>query len=265
MKHTIRVLVMGLLAVAATGCIKYADIEQAMSRHKLRNLEKRFEQFNGTYQVGIPDSISIHIPDHPDLSGTYEVRTDGNISFPLLQDVYIEGLTPMLLSEMLVKRLDQYVKKVEVLVTIAAARSKVYYMFSRPKNGGRSNRFLGDVSTLDALAGNGGWMRGEAFSSRIRLIRNNPLEPEVYRIRADRMVRGDFRTNVLVKEGDMVYVPATWLAEFTYAIDLITAPIRSAVRGAREVGSAPYSYDQGYYDAKYQSESDKARLHSDRF
>lgn len=265
MKHLTHVLVMGLLAVAATGCIKYADIDQAMTRHKLRNLEKRFEQFNGTYQLGIPDAITINIPDHPDLSGTYELRSDGNISFPLLQDVYVEGLTPMQLSEMLAKRLERFVKKVEVLVTVSGARSKVYYIFSRPKDGGRANAFLGDISALDALAANGGWKRIEAFSSRIRVIRDNPLEPEVYRIRADRMVRGDLRTNILIKEGDIVYVPATWLAEFTYIVDMITAPIRSAVRGTYEVGSAPYSYQEGYYNAKYRSERDKQRYSEDRF
>ena len=265
MKHTTRVLATGLLAIAATGCIRYADIDQAMSRHKLRDLEKRFEQLNGTYKIGIPDTISIHIPDHPDLSGIYEVRTDGNISFPLLHDVYVEGFTPMELSKELAKRLEPYAEKVDALVTIRQPASKVYYIFSRPKNGGRAADFHGNVSVIDALAANGGWARSEALSSRIRLIRNNPLEREVYRIRGDRMVRGDLRTNVLVKEGDIVYVPATWFAEFTYTFEMITRPIRALVSGGYAIGSAPYAFQEGRYAARRRAERDIDRAEDDRF
>jgi polysaccharide export outer membrane protein len=250
---------MGLLAVAASGCIRYADIDQCMTRHKLRTLEKRFEQFNGTYELGMPDRLQIHIPDHPDLSGAYILRPDGNISFPLLGDVYAEGLTPMQLSDLLAKRLERFVKKVEVLTTIIGMNSKTFYIFDRTKNGGRAFEFNGDVSMLDALAMHGGWLRLEAFSSRIRLVRNNPEEREVYRIRADRFVRGDLKTNVLVREDDMVYVPATWLAEIVYFIEMITRPITSVSRAATDVGSLPYETRAQYYESKNDYETSKVQ------
>jgi polysaccharide export outer membrane protein len=230
-----------------------------MTRHKLRTLEKRFQQFNGTYELGMPDGININIPDHPDLSGHYSLRPDGNISFPLLGDVYVEGMTPMQLSSMLAKRLERFVKKVEVLTTVTGMRSKSIYMYSRPRNGGRAYNFTGDMTVLDVLTLNGGWTRLEAFASRVRLVRNNPEEREVYRIRADRMVRGDLRTNVLVREDDMVYVPATWLAEIVYFVEMITRPISSAVRGASDVGAAPYEARADYYRHKQDYQRGKDR------
>jgi polysaccharide biosynthesis/export protein len=250
MKDMTRAFVMGLLAVAASGCIRYADIEQCMTRHKLRTLEKRFEQFNGTYQLGMPDSINVSIPDHPDLSGSYSLRADGNISFPLLGDVYVEGLTPMQLSDLLAKRLERFVKKVEVLVTVTRMDSKTFYVYDRSKNGGRAYAFSGDITVLDALTMNGGWERINAFSSRIRLVRNNPEEREVYRIRADRFVRGDLKTNVLVREDDMVYVPATWMAEVTYVVEMLTTPIRSLAFGLQDLGTLPYGAGASYYESK---------------
>jgi len=250
MKDMTRAFVLGLLAVAASGCIRYADIEQCMTRHKLRTLEKRFEQFNGTYQLGMPDTINVNIPDHPDLSGSYSLRTDGNISFPLLGDVYVEGLTPMQLADVLAKRLERFVKKVEVLITVTRMDSKTFYVYDRPKDGGRSFPFTGDISVLDALTLNGGWNRINAFSSRIRLVRNNPEEREVYRIRADRFVRGDLKTNVLVREDDIVYVPATWYAEVTYVVEMVTTPIRSIVFGLEDLGRMPYAIQASYYEEK---------------
>ncbi len=259
MRRVIRVFVMALLAVAASGCIRYADIDQCMTRHKLRTLEKRFEQFNGTYQLGLPDRIDVNIPDHPDLSGSYTLRPDGNISFPLLGDVYAEGLTPMQLADLLTKRLERFVKKVEVLVTVIGPNSKVVFMYDRTKNGGNAYSFNGDMTVLDVLTLQRGWLRNEAYSSRVRLVRNNPEEREVYRIRADRFVRGDLKTNVLVREDDMVYVPATWLAEVVYFVELITRPITSVARGAQDIGEIPYSTREGYYESKTGDERGKER------
>jgi len=245
------------LVVCLSGCyapLEYADIENEMTRHKLRALEKRFEQLNGTYQIGIPDSINVSVPDHPDLSGSFEVRPDGNVSYPLLGDVYVEGLTPMQLSEALAKQLEVYVKKVDVLVTVTGFYSKQVYAYSRVRQGGTRFPFTGDMSVLDLISINAGWSR-LAFSSRIRLIRDNPEgTKEIYRIRGDQMVRGDFSTNIMVKENDMLYIPAHWWAEVGFAVETITYPFRSIVRGLYEVGAAPYEVTRGYQEHETRKE-----------
>jgi len=240
------VWLVGALALIASGCsfVRYADIEDAMTRHKLRRLEKRFEEFNGTYRIGIPDTLNINVPDHPDVSGAYELRPDGNITFPLLGDVYAEGHTPMELAQRLATRLDEFLVKVEVYVTVTGFFSKWCYVFSRSRQGGRSVRFTGDVTIIDLLGQYGGINR-EDYSSHIRLIRDNPEEPEVYRIRFDRIMRGDMTTNVLVKDQDILYIPATPIAEFGYVWDIITRPVRSFVTGTQTIGEAPYAIARG--------------------
>ena len=246
----------GILAVVVSGCYTpdWADIDQAMTRHKLRALEKRYEQLNGTYRIGIPDTITVNIPDHPDLSGTYEVRLDGNMTFMLLGDVYVEGLTPMQVSEMLARKLERFVKKVEVYVTVTGSYSKSIYVFDRTKQSGRFLRFTGDQSALDVLASTGGWNR-EAYSSKMRLVRDNPEQREIYRIRGDRMVRGDLSSNILLKEKDMLYLPASPGAEVAYALEAFFQPFRAIFTGLREAGGAPFAATQGYYD--YQRDRDQ--------
>ena len=254
----------GLLALVAAGCHTYSpqweDIDKAMSRHKLRAIEKRFEVFNGTYKIGIPDTLNVNVPDHPDLSGTYDVRTDGNITFMLLGDVYAEGLTPMQLGEVLAKRLDTFVKKVEVYITVTQPRSKLIYLFDRTQTqNGRSIPFTGDMTVLDVLGQTNGWNRN-VRSGKIRLIRDNPEKPEVYQIRGDRLVRGDMTTNVLLRQNDMLYLPAHWGAEVAYAAELFGQPFRALVYGLQQVGQAPFAIAQGPQEyARRQNENDRRR------
>ena len=260
MGRNVCVCVVGLLAVVVTGCMytpEWTDIDQAMTRYKLRALEKRFEQFNGTYKVGIPDTLNINVPDHPDLSGTYEVRPDGNITFTLLGDVYAEGLTPMQLAEVLAKQLERFVKKVEVYVTVTGMYSKQIYVFDRTQTqNGRVLQFTGDMTVLDVMGQTNGWNRN-VRAAKIRLIRDNPEKPEIYRIRGDRLCRGDLTTNVLVQENDMVYLPAHWGAEIAFAAELVGAPFRALVQGLGYIGQAPFEIARG--PQEYQRRQDDTR------
>ncbi|MBM4035399.1 MAG: hypothetical protein FJ291_26955 [Planctomycetes bacterium] len=242
-----RLWLVGLLGALVAGCDgwpywvhRFDDIEKTATRHQLREVEKRFEHFNGTYRIGIPDVLNISVPDHPDLSGSYEVRPDGNISFPLLKDVYVEGLTPMQLSDFLAKELERYVKKVDVLVSITGLYSKTVYMGSRSQSDFRAFRFTGDMTVVDLVALRGGYTKMD-YSSRIRLMRDNPDRKEIYRIRFDHILRGDFRTNVLVKNRDILYIPATAWAEVGFFADELTAPARSLIAGIRTYTELPYA------------------------
>jgi len=242
-----RVCFVGLLGVLLAGCdgwpcwvSQFDDIEKTATRHQLREVEKRFEHFNGTYRIGIPDVLNVSVPDHPDLSGSYEVRPDGNVSFPLLKDVYVEGLTPMQLSDYLAKELERYVKKVDVLVTITGLYSKTVYLGSRSQTNLRAYRFTGDMTVVDLIALQGGYTKMD-YSSRMRLMRDNPDRKEIYRIRFDHILRGDFSTNVLVKNRDILYLPATLWAEVGFFCDELTSPARSLVSGIRTYTELPYA------------------------
>lgn len=244
-----RLCLVGLLGLVVAGCdgwpcwiSHFDDIQKTATRHQLREVEKRFEHFNGTYRIGIPDVLNVSVPDHPDLSGSYEVRPDGNISFPLLKDVYVEGLTPMQLSDYLAKELERYVKKVDVLVTVTGLYSKTVYLGGRSQSTLRAFRFTGDMTVVDLVALAGGYTKLD-YSSRIRLMRDNPDRAEIYRIRFDDILRGDFKTNVLVKDRDILYIPATLWAEIGFFCDMMTAPARSLITGIRTYTELPYAGD----------------------
>jgi len=144
------------------------------------------------------------------------------------------------LSDFLAKELERYVKKVDVLVAVTGLYSKMVYMGSRSQSDFRAFRFTGDMTVVDLIALRGGITKMD-YSSRIRIMRDNPDRREVYRVRFDQILRGDFRTNVLVKNRDVVYVPATFWAEVGIFADELTAPARSMINGIRTYTELPYA------------------------
>ncbi|MBM4040436.1 MAG: hypothetical protein FJ290_18160, partial [Planctomycetes bacterium] len=83
-------------------------------------------RFNETHRIGSPDVVTVRVPDHPDLSGSFEVRPDGNVSLPLLKEVYVKGLTPMQLRDLFTKELDRYIKKADLVFTVTGLDNPLY-------------------------------------------------------------------------------------------------------------------------------------------
>ena len=46
------------------------------------------------YTIAEPDALYISVWKEPELSASVKVRPDGKISFPLIGDVYVRGMTP---------------------------------------------------------------------------------------------------------------------------------------------------------------------------
>jgi hypothetical protein len=73
-------------------------------------------------------------------------------------------------------------------------------------------------------------------------MRDNPdNKKEIYQVRFDQILRGDFSTNVLVKNRDVLYVPATVWGEVGFFCDELTAPARSLITGIRTYSELPYA------------------------
>ena len=53
------------------------------------------------YVIGAGDNLSIQVWREPNLSGNFTVRPDGKITFPLLNDIKAEGLTPLQLKKVI--------------------------------------------------------------------------------------------------------------------------------------------------------------------
>jgi polysaccharide export outer membrane protein len=159
------------------------------------------------YRIGVTDLLRISVWREPELSIDVPVRTDGNISVPLLDDVRAEGLTPQELKDVLTRELAEYITAPDVTVTVLQMNSR----FVSVLGGVRSETRVAltrDLRVLEALASVGGF---DTFAQKsdVRIIRLNPDGTESeYRFDYDAYIKGKAPgTNILLRSGDMIIVP----------------------------------------------------------
>jgi polysaccharide biosynthesis/export protein len=80
--------------------------------------ESHSDQPKGTKprRITAGDQLNISVWREPDLTMTLSVRSDGTISFPLLNELHAAGLTPDELGKVLTEKLQRYVRNPQVSV-----------------------------------------------------------------------------------------------------------------------------------------------------
>jgi len=100
---------------------------------------------------------------------TVAVRSDGKISFPLVNDVVAAGLTPMELRKILTEKIGAYVHNPDVSVVVREIHSQKVSVIGQVHAPGRYD-IKGPSTVLDALAMAGGFT-DFANKKDIRIIR----------------------------------------------------------------------------------------------
>src|SRR5690606_9596739 len=84
--------------------------------YKASDLPEEISGQSDEYQIGPGDSLQIFVWDHEDLSTTVEVRPDGKISTPLVEDLQAAGKTATQLARDIEAVLAEYVRSPVVTV-----------------------------------------------------------------------------------------------------------------------------------------------------
>jgi len=170
-------------------------------------LETNAAQANEEYVIGANDVLLISVWKEPDLSlNGVEVRLDGKISVPLIDDVQAAGLTPLQLKQLLTERLKEFVTAPQVTVVVTKVGSKFVYIL------GEVNReavipMQPKMRVLDAIAIAGG-LNAFAGKSRIKIIRSQGTSPAEFNFDYDAFIDGtDVAQNILLQPGDQIVVP----------------------------------------------------------
>ncbi len=81
------------------------------------------------YHIKSGDQLNIYVHDNNDLTMVAPVLPDGTISYPLVGNLYVQGLTTAGLQSALTEKLSQYLQSPVVVVSISSQTSyKVYVM-----------------------------------------------------------------------------------------------------------------------------------------
>jgi polysaccharide biosynthesis/export protein len=158
------------------------------------------------YKIGIGDILTITTWKEPDFTvDSVRVRSDGKITFPLLDDIQAEGLTTMGLKKAVQKKLSVYVEAPNVTVTLINPMSRRFYILGEILNTGEYP-LIKKLTVMQAFALAGGFTEW-ADKNKILLYRKGNNKEETIIIRYKDIIKGDFSKDIQLQPDDTIIVP----------------------------------------------------------
>jgi len=189
------------------------------------------------YILQPPDEIEVHCSKAPEINlQRQQIRPDGKISFEAIGEVSAAGKTPAQVAAVLREKIVELYKLSgdnPIDVRVIAFRSKRYYVLGQVATPG-AQVYSGRDTVLSAVA-----LAGSptvlAWQERIQVVRpshDKNIRPKIFEVNFDRLsAHGDATKNVLLEEGDIIYVPPTILAAAAMKIEEFLRPIGRALSG----------------------------------
>lgn len=189
------------------------------------------------YLLQPPDQVTVISSKVPELQGTVQrigltqtVRPDGYVSFETVGEVHVAGKTPRQVADIISERLSKlytFASDYPVDVRVARNQSKYYYIIGMVANPG-AQIYTGRETTLSAIAK--AVPNVQAWEEETQIIRPSLAlteKPKIFKLNFKRMIEhGDMSGNVLLQEGDIIYVPPTILASIGLTLQEIVGPLR---------------------------------------
>lgn len=195
---------------------------------------------DGKYRLSTGDKIRIIVDEHPEFSGTLEVKADGSIELPLTQKrLNVSNMTTDDVTRSVSKLLAPYFRGTPIITTaVELAASRYYYVFGEVTNQGRFPMGLNNIrvsevvmranstimagtddqfSVAERLQAEVGTNMRENFGNpkyadlrKVYLItphRSNP-EREVVNVK-DALLQGRTGDDPYIKPGQIIFVPSS--------------------------------------------------------
>lgn len=198
------------------------------------------------YVLQPPDSVTVIATGIPELEGTSNqvgqsqvIRPDGMISFENIGEISVAGKTPKQVAQIISQKLTDLYKlsgehPVDVRVT---NNSKFYYVVGMVRHPG-AQTFTGRETTLSAISR--AVPNNLAWEEEIQIIRPALVsggKSKIFSLNFKKMTEhGKMDQNVLLQEGDVLYVPPTIFASIGLTVGEIVRPILSGGSAAQVLG-----------------------------
>jgi polysaccharide export outer membrane protein len=171
----------------------------------------------GDYIIGAGDVLKIQVWSHDDLNRQVEVSQNGDISFPLIGRVHVQGMTAFEVEQLLTEKLSgRYLVGPQLTVDIVEFTNQEIYLYGAVDHPG-SYSIKRYTSILDVITNMGGV--NEKTGNRATVVRpasaNRPMGPksieeaapgELIDVDLAQLVAGNAEQMFFVKPGDTIYV-----------------------------------------------------------
>lgn len=190
-----------LLALTLSGCAarsRPAAVEVPAPSHE--------------YLIGPGDNLNIAVWRNPDVSLTVQVRPDGKITIPLVEDMPASEKSASQLARDIEKSLSKYIQEPIVTVIVTgfvgpySEQIRVIGQAVKPQ----ALPYRDNMTVLDVMIAVGG-ITEFAAGNKTRIIRNIDGVQRPFLVRLDDLIKdGDISANVTMRPGDILVIPESF-------------------------------------------------------
>ena len=192
-------LLLLLVSVCAFGCFS-KPVDPAYEA-----LASQKYELPASGELGPGDVISIRVFDEKELSGEFSISDKGEINYPYVGRIRVEGLTCSEVEKRIATGLrDGYLKDPSASCSIKEYNSKRIYVLGEVKQPG-SYAYKANLTIVEAFALAGG-ATNRAAKNGTKLTREIDGKEVQVRVPMQEIVEGR-RKNIELVPGDVVYVP----------------------------------------------------------
>jgi polysaccharide export outer membrane protein len=158
------------------------------------------------YVIGPDDMLTIIFWREKDMSGDVQVRPDGKISLPLINEVQASGLTPEQLRLTVTEAAGKFVEDPAVTVVVKGINSRKVFMLGQI---GKPGPFpLGGPTTVLQMIAIAGGVGEYSKSDKIVIMRVENGKTVSHKFNYKDVTEGkNLQQNIDLKPGDTIIVP----------------------------------------------------------
>ncbi|MBI5243893.1 MAG: polysaccharide biosynthesis/export family protein [Elusimicrobia bacterium] len=186
---------------------KGEQAEEAAIQRALQLVQKQ----QTSYKISPADLLEITVYQEKDLERKVRVSPEGVISFPLIGQVQVAGLSVPEAEDAVINKLKRFYVSPQVTIFIQEYGNKQVYVLGEVKNpGSYALPTEAPLTVLEALTLAGGFSQYAAVD-RTRVIRNVNGKSESYTIEITAITkRGDKSKDLRLAPNDVIYVPESF-------------------------------------------------------
>lgn len=174
--------------------------------------------------IGAGDILEINVYRQKDLDTKVTVLPSGTIFLPLIGEVPARGHGIRELRQSIIERYSQYLVDPQVSIKVDTIKSQKAYVLGEVKAPGMITLDT-NVFAVEAIARVGGPTLDAEITS-VLLIRGDFQNPELKSLNIKKALNGeDLTQNLLLRGGDIVYVPRSFISDVTWAFRQFAAVI----------------------------------------